>query len=75
MIGGGATVSNEQEAFVNVSGPTPQQTGWTATGFSESFGNTMTVTAVCVVVDGPGSTVSKGTGSFGPVIPEYHPTR
>jgi hypothetical protein len=74
VIGGGATVSNEQEAFVNDSGPTPQQTGWTATGFSESFGNSMTVTAVCAVVEGAGSTVSKGTGSIGPLIPEYHPT-
>jgi hypothetical protein len=75
VIGGGATVSNEEEAFVNDSGPTPQQTGWMATGFSESRGNTMTVTAVCVAVDGPGSTASSGTGSTGPAIPEYHPVR
>lgn len=74
VIGGGATVSNEEEAFVNDSGPNASQTGWTATGFSRfSPSDTMTVTAVCVAVDKPGSTVSKGTGSTGSTFPEYHP--
>lgn len=75
VIGGGATVSDEEEAFVNDSGPNAQQAGWRATGFSEVRGNTMTVTAICVAVDAPGSTVSAGTGSPGPTIPEYHPVR
>jgi hypothetical protein len=58
-IGGGATVSNEREATVNDSGPSPLRTGWTATGFSwYGAGNTMTVTAVCVVVDKPGGSVA-----------------
>lgn len=74
VIGGGATVSNEEEAFVNDSGPNALQTGWIATGFSRSLpGDTMTVTAVCVAVERPGSTISRGTGSTGPAFPEYHP--
>jgi hypothetical protein len=72
-IGGGATVNNEEGAFVNDSGPTALQTGWTATGFSHSSpGDTMTVTAVCVAVERPGSTISRGTGSTGPAFPVYH---
>jgi len=52
VIGGGATVSNDDEAIVNDSGPTTQHTGWTATGFAWfSAGNTMTVTAICVAVE------------------------
>ena len=51
VIGGGATVSNEEQAFVNDSGPSPLRTGWTSTGFSfGSPGNTMTVTAICTAV-------------------------
>jgi hypothetical protein len=74
VIGGGATVSNDEDAFVNDSGPSPQQTGWTATGFSRFIpGITMTVTAVCVVVGKPGSTVSAGSGSAPSPIPDYHP--
>ena len=73
-IGGGATVSNEEEAFVNDSGPNASHTGWTATGFSRfSPGNTMTVTAVCVTVERPGSSSNRGTGSTGPTFPEYNP--
>lgn len=54
VIGGGATVSNDDEAVVNDSGPTPLRTGWTATGFAWfSSGNTMTVTAICVAVEKP----------------------
>src|SRR5215218_60130 len=55
-IGGGATLSNENGGTVNSSGPSPLRTGWTATGYSwGESGPTMTVTAVCVVVEKPGS--------------------
>jgi hypothetical protein len=71
-IGGGATVSNDERSFVNDSGPGPQQAGWTATGFSRfGSGNTMTVTAVCVAVGKPGTTVSSGTGSAPHPFPIY----
>ena len=71
-IGGGATVSNEGEATVNDSGPTPLRTGWTATGFSWFSRTSMTVTAVCVVVGKPedkaGGTITTGTSG-----PQYQP--
>lgn len=55
-IGGGATVNNEEGAYVNDSGPSGSRTGWTATGFSWfSPSNTMTVTAICVAIEKPGS--------------------
>lgn len=73
VIGGGATVSNDNGGFINDSGPSPQQTGWTATGFPYMSGVTMTVTAVCVVVGKPGSTVSSGAGSSPPSTPNYQP--
>jgi hypothetical protein len=50
VIGGGATVSNNNTAYVNESGPTPSHDGWTATGWSGSEGVTMTVTAICTPV-------------------------
>jgi hypothetical protein len=60
-IGGGATLSNEDGGIVNSSGPSPLRTGWTASGYSWSEpGPTMTVTAVCVVVEKPGSSVTSG---------------
>jgi hypothetical protein len=67
-IGGGASLSNEERGLVNSSGPSPLRTGWTATGYSwYSFSRpTMTVTAVCVVVQKPGGTVVPGA-------PQYHP--
>jgi hypothetical protein len=46
VTGGGATVSNELQAFVNDSGPNSTRNGWTATGFGEP-GTSMTVTAIC----------------------------
>ena len=46
VIGGGATVSDEINAFVNDSGPNSSRNGWTATGFGEP-GTNMTVTAIC----------------------------
>ncbi|MGC1851401.1 MAG: hypothetical protein WA687_03050 [Solirubrobacterales bacterium] len=58
-IGGGATVSDDDEATVNDSGPSPLRTGWSATAFAWfSEGQTMTVTAVCVFVEKPGGTVT-----------------
>lgn len=51
VIGGGATVSNEEPAFVNDSGPNSTRNGWTATGFALGTpGITMTVTAICTAV-------------------------
>lgn len=73
VIGGGATLSNDEGAYVNDSGPTPQQTGWEATGFRYIPGVTMTVTAVCVAVGKSGSTVSSGTGSPPNTSPNYQP--
>jgi hypothetical protein len=49
VIGGGATVSDEINAFVNDDGPNSTRNGWTATGFGE-LGTTMTVTAICTSV-------------------------
>jgi hypothetical protein len=50
VIGGGATVSNEELAIVNDSGPTATRTGWTATGFAGGPGTSMTITAICTAV-------------------------
>jgi hypothetical protein len=67
-IGGGATLSNEERGVVNSSGPSPLRTGWQATGYSwYSFARpTMTVTAVCVVVDKPGGAVNTGSPQYQP---------
>jgi hypothetical protein len=77
VIGGGATVSNEEQAFVNDSGPNASHNGWTATGFSRfSPSNTMTVTAICVAVEKSGGASGRGTGVNGPKypsFPEYNP--
>jgi hypothetical protein len=69
-IGGGATVSNEERAYVNDSGPSPLRTGWTATGYSWFSGTTMIVTAICVLVEKPGgsvATANPGNTGGGPV--------
>lgn len=72
-VGGGTTVSDDRDAYVNDSGPSAQRTGWTATGFATSSrSSTMTVTVVCVAVGKPDSTFSAGTGSTGPRYPEYN---
>lgn len=68
-IGGGATVSDEDEATINDSGPTPLRTGWTATGFSWFSRTRMTVTAVCVIV---GSHEEKSGGTI-TTKPQYQP--
>jgi hypothetical protein len=77
VIGGGATVSNEEQAFVNDSGPNTSHNGWTATGFSRfSPSNTMTITAICVAVEKSGGASGRGTGVNGPKypsFPEYNP--
>ncbi len=46
VIGGGASVSDDNNAFINDSGPNSTRTGWDATGFGEP-GTSMTVTAIC----------------------------
>lgn len=70
-IGGGATLSDDNGGVVNSSGPSPLRTGWTATGYSwEGTGPTMTVTAVCVVVEKPGGSV---TSSGSAPKPQYFP--
>jgi hypothetical protein len=72
-IGGGATVANDERAYVNDSGPSPLRTGWTATGYSWWPGGVeMTVTAVCVIVQKPGGAVNYVTGeSPSPSGPVY----
>jgi hypothetical protein len=50
VIGGGALVSNDNNASVNDSGPTASRTGWEATAYTGGQGVTMTVTAICTVV-------------------------
>lgn len=58
VVGGGATLSDDNQASVNSSGPSPLRTGWTASAFSWFGGSaTMTVTAICVVVEKPGGSV------------------
>jgi hypothetical protein len=46
VIGGGATLTNQELSIVNDDGPNATRNGWTATGFGEP-GTTMTVTAIC----------------------------
>jgi hypothetical protein len=46
VVGGGATVNNQNLAFVNDSGPGATRTSWVANGFGDP-GTTMTVTAIC----------------------------
>lgn len=73
VTGGGATVSNEERARVNDNGPSPLRTGWTATGVSwYPHGDTMTVTAICVVVEKPGGSVATGDPA-GPPPVVYEP--
>lgn len=54
VIGGGATVSDEEKSFVNDSGPSLTRNGWTATGFAFSTTSaTITITAICTAVKTP----------------------
>lgn len=67
-VGGGATLSNEDGGIVNSSGPSPLRTGWTATGYSwAEAGTTMTVTAICVAVEKPGSSITSSGSAPKPV--------
>lgn len=50
VIGGGAIVSSENDAYVNDSGPSVSRMGWTATGYAAGPGVDMTVTAICTAV-------------------------
>lgn len=72
VIGGGATISDFDEGQVEDSGPNQSRTGWTASGFSFSFRNSMTVTAICVAVGkvASGNTTLPRTA---PTIPKYTP--
>jgi hypothetical protein len=63
VTGGGATLSNDEGARVNDSGPSSLRTGWTATAFAWPGGVEMTVTAICVLVEKPGG--SDSTASAG----------
>ena len=66
IIGGGATLNNEDSSRINSSGPTPTRTGWTATGFRFGPDAEMIVTAICVAVTTP---VGSGPGP----APDYQP--
>jgi hypothetical protein len=74
-IGGGATLSNDERGVINSNGPSPLRTGWAASGYSWywSSGPTMTVTAVCVLIEKPGGSVNYGTASAPPRAPQYEP--
>jgi hypothetical protein len=74
-IGGGATLSKLGEATLAESGPSPLRTGWTGSGRAwYSSGVTMTVTAVCAVVDKPGgASTTTGSGASTTTGPQYHP--
>jgi hypothetical protein len=50
VIGGGATVSNAAEAFVNEGAPTADRGAWFANGYSNAANITMTITAICAPV-------------------------
>ncbi len=50
VIGGGVSLSNEESAFVNDSGPSATRIGWGATGFAGKDGVVMTITAICTAV-------------------------
>lgn len=51
VIGGGAQIAKEEEAYVNDSAPTGDRSGWTANGYAYATGSTtMTVTAICTAV-------------------------
>lgn len=62
VIGGGASVSNENLAYVNDSAPSPTHAGWIATGRGTS-GVTMTVTAICTAVQTIGTTAQAAGGN------------
>jgi len=71
VIGGRATISDEDEGFVYDSGPTPLRTGWTASGFAYSPGSVMTVTAICVPVEKFDGGEASLPRTFS--VPQYNP--
>ena len=73
VTGGGATVSNEERAYINDSGPNALRNGWTATGFTWFSGTNMTVTAICVAVTKPGGSVTTASAGSNPSGPVYQP--
>lgn len=64
VIGGGVTFSDDKNADLNASGPTSDNTGWTARAWTSQGGTTMTVTAICVSVSAPTSSEVKAGGPF-----------
>jgi hypothetical protein len=51
VIGGGATMGDDEKGYVNDSAPTGDRSGWTATGFAyNGETTTMIVTAICTAV-------------------------
>lgn len=60
VIGGGASVNNENFASVNDSGPSATHSGWTATVYGEP-GLRMTVTAICTAVRAIGTIEGQGS--------------
>lgn len=73
VLGGGATVSSVDHATVSQNGPSPSQSGWTATGYAWRSGITMTVTAICAAVDKPGGPTASGGTTTTPGGPDYFP--
>src|SRR6186997_575290 len=76
VIGGGATVSDANEAHLNDSGPTPSRTGWMASGQAWWPGPTMTVTAICAAVQKPISSTTTVPSTTVPAPPppmDYNP--
>lgn len=68
VLGGGATLSNENAAFVNDDGPTSDHSGWMASAWSGNQGVTLSVTAICTAVGSTGtSEVKTQAGPTGPV--------
>lgn len=59
VVGGGASVSNENFAYVNDSAPSATHAGWIATVYGEP-GFTMTVTAICTAVQAVGTAAQAG---------------
>ena len=53
VIGGGATISNPANGYVNESAPNGTRNGWLADGYSGTAGTTMTITAICTPVTAP----------------------
>jgi hypothetical protein len=76
VIGGGATLSNPNEASLRDSGPTASRAGWTASGAGSWPGVTMTVTAICAAVEKPSGSTSAASATTVPAPPlQYNPAR